>query len=99
MPAVAAMAGCVVMASCVAGGADTTTAWDAIDAALPLSVAAKLSVMVPDVPVNTRLVNVTTPLASELTGTVPPSVPPPVAIVAVTGIPLVAEFAPLASLS
>jgi hypothetical protein len=45
-------------------------------------------VLAPTVPLIARLVNVASPDASVLTVNVPSSVPPPVAITAVTGIPL-----------
>ena len=62
-------------------------------------VAEKLSVRAPIVPVITRFVNVATPLALLVAVNVPPSAPAPVAMAAVTTVPLWDTALPAASSS
>jgi hypothetical protein len=90
--------GCWVNATpldAVAEGWVVTVNWDAAPAVTvtvvevaPVSpVAAKLSVRSPAVPLIAKFVKLATPVPSVVAVTVPPSVPPPVAIAAVTVTP------------
>src|SRR5579885_1517466 len=80
-PLVALVDGWVVIVNCVAGPAVIDTLFEV---APVRPVDANANVLVPIVPVMERFVNVATPLAFVFTVTVPPSVPPPDAIDAVT---------------
>ena len=62
-------------------------------------VAVKVSVRAPTVPEIERFVKVATPLPLVLAVSVPPSVPPPVAMAAVTTVPLWETALPAASSS
>ena len=76
--------GCVVSVSWVAAPAVIVTVFDST----PVSPAAlKLNVRSPAVPLIARLVKAATPLPFVVAVSVPPSVPPPVAIAAVTVTP------------
>src|ERR1051325_6479705 len=84
------------MLSCVAAPAVMVTA---VEAPRDSPVAAKLNVRSPTAPVIDRFVKLATPLPFVVAVSVPPRVPPPVAIVAVTVTPLWLTALPLASRS
>ena len=88
--------GCVVILSEDGGGAVTAIA---VEVTLASPVAAKRRVREPGAPVIMRSVKLACPLASVWRLTVPPRVPPPVAIVAVTTMPLWGTGLPTASRS
>src|SRR5436190_2229948 len=83
-PLCAAADGWIAIASCVADPAVIDTVED-VAAVNPAAV--KVSVRDPAVPVIERFVHVATPLAFVVAVSVPPKVPPPVAIDAVTTTP------------
>ena len=92
----AMLGGSVVKASWLAAPALTVIVPDVA----PVSdVALKLRVRAPIVPVIARFVKVATPLAFVVAVSVPPSVPPPVAMAAVTTVPLWLTALPDASWS
>src|SRR5882724_704802 len=93
VPAVV-LVGCTVNASWAAGPAVIVTAFEVT---LVSPVAAKLSVRSPTVPLMERFVKVAVPLDVVVAVAVPPKVPPPVAIAAVTVTPLWFTGLPLAS--
>jgi len=93
VPAVVLL-GCTVNASWAAGPAVIVTAFEVT---LVSPVVAKLSVRSPTVPLMERFVKVAVPLDVVVAVAVPPKVPPPVAIAAVTVTPLWLTGLPLAS--
>src|ERR1043166_9053968 len=95
-PLCAALEGWVVMLSCVAAPAVMVMA---VDAALANPVAEKLNVRSPATPVIDRFVKRATPLPFVVAVSVPPRLPPPVAIAAVTVTPVWLTALPLASRS
>src|SRR5712692_11594517 len=86
--------GCVVTVSWVAAPAVIVTA---VELTLVRPVAEKLSVRLPAVPVIARLVKAATPVPLVVAVSVPPNVPPPVAIAAVTTTPAWLTALPAAS--
>ena len=95
-PLVAAAEGCVVMVSWVAPPAVTVIVPEVTPATAG---ALKFTVRSPAAPVMDRLKKVAAPLALVLAVSVPPSTPPPVAIVAVTTVPNWLTALPAASRS
>src|ERR1043165_7611242 len=79
--------GCVVIVSWLAGGGGAAVISMVFDVTPVKDVALKLNVRDPAAPLIDRFVNVATPLALVVAAAVPPRVPPPLAIAAVTTTP------------